>query len=123
MIMRSVLLVLVVLSVAAASIAAADSEPVKVASDLDRTTIDRVIMKRSRYIRACYEKELTAKPDLEGKVTVKFRIEPDGKTTNVKASGMVPNLNACIVQQFKKLVFPRSASPAGLTYPLVFKHA
>ena len=118
MIMRSILLVALLSTVATAA-----DDPIKVSGSIDRTTIDRVIMKRKRYIRACYEKELTVKADLEGKITVKFRIEPNGKTTHVTASGVDDNLSACIAAQFRKLVFPKSAEPAELTYPLVFKRS
>jgi hypothetical protein len=113
--MRSILVVVLL-----ASVAFAESEPIKVGGSLDRATIDRVIMKRKRYIRACYEKELTVKPTLEGKVTVKFRIEPNGKTSNVSARGLDANIEGCIAAQFRKLVFPKSVSPADLTYPLAF---
>ena len=119
--MRS--LVLIALLSSLASVAYADDDPRKVGDDIDRTLVDRAIQKRMRQIRACYEKALTTKPKLEGKVTIQFRIERAGNVTNVRAKGVDDELDACIVQQWRKIVFPKSAHPWDLTYPVVFKRA
>jgi hypothetical protein len=90
------------------------------AGEVDRWPIVRVIKKRMKRIRACYEKELETKPTLEGHVTVDFRIEMTGKVSKAKATGVDPQLDQCIETQFRLLVFPTSTSPIELRYPFVF---
>ena len=62
----------------------------------------------------CYKKGLEKKPDLEGKLAVKLRIDPAGKVMNLApADETLPDKDTamCILQVLKGLEFPKNPGP------------
>src|SRR5262249_44504331 len=49
----------------------------------DREAVHRVVEAHKGAVKYCYEKELAAKPDLAGRVTVRFTIDGTGAVTEV----------------------------------------
>ncbi len=92
---------------------------------LDRALIDEVIKRNMNQIRYCYQRELTKKPSLAGKIVIRFTIAKDGsvsaastKTTSMKNSAV----ESCIVGRFMRMQFPQ---PKGggiviVSYPFIF---
>lgn len=61
------------------------SGPVEVdSSDVDKGALVRFIKVRLSAIRNCYEKELKRNPNLKGKITVRFTIQTNGRTSDVE---------------------------------------
>ena len=92
---------------------------------LDKSLIDAVIKRNMNQIRYCYQRELTKKPDLGGKITVKFVIAKDGSVSkaDIKSSSMgSSSVESCIAQRFLRFQFPE---PKGggiviVSYPFIF---
>jgi len=78
-----------------------------------------------RVFRGCYERGLATNPKLEGRVTVRFVIQPDGSVGGVANGGSdLPNdeVVKCVLEGFVGLRFP---APAGgivtVQYPIMLQ--
>ncbi|HET6340508.1 MAG TPA: AgmX/PglI C-terminal domain-containing protein, partial [Polyangiales bacterium] len=91
---------------------------------LSKEVIRRIIGRHINEVRFCYEQELNARPDLQGRVAVKFIISPTGavQTAAVDSSDLGnPKAEQCIAQSVRRWTFP---APEGggivvVTYPFV----
>ncbi len=101
-------------------------EETEIDGGLDRDVIARVIQSHLGQIRYCYERQLSANPELYGKVLVKFTI---GGTGNVVAQ-MVGNtslnnamVEGCILRRIAGWQFPQPKGGTNVlvTYPFLFK--
>jgi TonB family protein len=99
----------------------------EVRGSLSKETIRRSIQRRLNEVRYCYEQELTRRPDLRGRVQVKFVIAPDGavQAAKVESSTLAAaQAEACIAQAVRRWSFP---APDGgvviVSYPFVFDSA
>jgi hypothetical protein len=64
--------------------------------------------------RACYDKALPAHPGLEGDVTMKFTIDPEGNVTSIalddqRSTILEPQVATCVGDVIKKIKFAKSA--------------
>lgn len=99
-----------------------------VRGSLSKEVIRRIIGRHINEVKFCYEQELNQRPDLQGRVSVKFIISPTGAVqTAAKADSTMgnPKVDECIVQAVRRWVFP---SPEGggivvVTYPFVLEQA
>ncbi len=75
-------------------------------------------------IRYLYNRELRRNPDLEGKLTVRITISPEGAVLSceIVASTLdAPRLEQAVLQRVRKWRFPPvSPEPLTVTYPFVF---
>jgi hypothetical protein len=101
-------------------------EESEIVGGLDREVIAQYIKSQLGQILYCYERQLSAHPDLFGKVAVKFTIAGTG-SVETQAIGDTTLKNAtvegCILNKVAKWKFP---APAGgtkvlVTYPFLFK--
>ncbi len=101
-------------------------EESEVDGGLDKEAIARVIRSQLGQIRYCYERQLSASPDLYGKILIKFTIGAAGSVV-AQAIGTTSLNNAmvegCILRRVAGWQFP---SPKGgtsvlVTYPFLFK--
>jgi hypothetical protein len=91
---------------------------------LSKEIIRRVIGRHVNEIRFCYEQQLIAHPDLQGRVSAKFIIAPTGavQTAAVTQSDLGnPAAEQCIAKALARWIFP---APEGggvviVTYPFV----
>jgi hypothetical protein len=91
---------------------------------LSKEVIRRIIGRHINEVRFCYEQELNSRPDLQGRISVKFIISPTGavQTAAVDSSDMGnPKVEQCIAQSVRRWTFP---APEGggivvVTYPFV----
>lgn len=97
------------------------------AGTMDREVIRRVIRSHMKEVKYCYEKELMAHKELEGRVQVKFLIGPMGKVaTSLIESSSLRNAGTeqCVAEAVRRWEFPKPPSgPVTVTYPFVFKPA
>lgn len=99
-----------------------------VRGSLSREVIRRVVRRHIAEVRFCYEQQLNARPDLEGRVAVQFIIAPSGAVqTAAVASSSLSNaqVEQCIVRKVRTWSFP---SPDGggivsVTYPFVLRQS
>lgn len=97
---------------------------------LAKEVIRRYIHQHMNEIRFCYEQKLRSRPDLAGRVAVRFIISPDGTVSSAIPEGSQTNLGdpeveGCVARAVSRIVFP---SPEGggvviVTYPFVFQPA
>ncbi len=91
---------------------------------LSKEVIRRIIGRHINEVRFCYEQELNSRPDLQGRVAVKFIISPTGavQTAAVATSDLGnAKVEQCIAQAVRRWTFP---APEGggivvVTYPFV----
>ncbi|HEU5059497.1 MAG TPA: AgmX/PglI C-terminal domain-containing protein [Kofleriaceae bacterium] len=93
--------------------------------DLDKNIIRRYIRRKLPQIRYCYEKQLVAKPTLSGRVDSQFVIDPNGNVTSATATGMDPEVSACIGAAIKSIQFPKpkAGGVVKVNYPFIFRPA
>ena len=98
----------------------------EITGGLDRDIIAQYIKSQLGQILYCYERQLSANPDLYGKVAIKFTIAGDGgvETQRIGDTSLKnPTVEGCILQRVAKWKFP---APEGgtkvlVTYPFLFK--
>ncbi len=84
---------------------------------------DRIV-DSSRPIRECYEKRLSERPTLQGKLVARFDIGPDGKVIGAGADGIADReLIVCVVTAVRKFEFdkPQSGGKLHVAYPFKFE--
>lgn len=98
----------------------------EITGGLDRDVIAQYIKSQLGQILYCYERQLSANPDLYGKVAIKFTIAGHGgvETQRIGDSSLKnATVEGCILQRVAKWKFP---APEGgtkvlVTYPFLFK--
>ena len=111
-----------------ANVAISDGEST-IQGSLDKELIRQVIQRNMGQIRYCYEKELQKKPDLAGKVVIRFEIAAKGNVPNAKLhTGSTLRdaaLSECITVRIRNWRFPepKGGGKVIVTYPFVFKSA
>lgn len=101
-------------------------EETEVEGGLDKEAIARVIRAQLGQIRYCYERQLSANPDLYGKILVKFTIGNAGSVV-AQAIGNTSLNNAmvegCILRRIAGWQFPtpKGGTSVLVTYPFLFK--
>jgi hypothetical protein len=76
--------------------------------------VAKVVVDATPGMNDCYKKGLEKKPDLEGKLAVKMKVNPDGKVSSIApADQTVPDKETamCILQVLKGMDFPKNAGP------------
>jgi outer membrane biosynthesis protein TonB len=108
-----------------ASVGVLDEET-EIEGGLDKDVIARVINSHLGEIRYCYERQLSAEPDIYGKVAVKFTIGAQGLVETQRV-GMTTLRSAmvegCILRRVAswKFPLPKGGTQVLVTYPFLFK--
>jgi len=87
--------------------------------------IRRIVRAHITRLHHCYERSLQQDPNLQGKIAVRFVIEPNGAVSSVADAGSTITdkaMMSCTLNTFQAMLFP---APEGggkvvVTYPLVF---
>lgn len=101
-------------------------EESEVSGGLDREVIAQYIKTRLGQILYCYERQLSATPDIYGKVNVKFTIAGSGQVeaqaVNESTLQSRPVEN-CVLSKISRWRFPepRGGIKVVVTYPFIFK--
>lgn len=88
---------------------------------VDKDTVRKVVKENVTKLQQCYEQTLMANPEIAGTVTATFTVD-NGSISNIKAAGVHPDVEACVVKAVQLFKFP----PGGkveVTYPFIFKPA
>ncbi len=90
--------------------------------DLDKAIIKRYIKRSVDRIAYCYEKQLLAKPNLEGTVNVSFYIDPNGNVKSANGSGVDGAVSSCVAEVISNISFPKPKNGGGVqvNYPFNF---
>lgn len=81
----------------------------EVRGSLSKEVIRRVVRRHINEVKFCYEQQLNARPDLQGRVTTKFVISPTGSVQSAMvASSSLRNeaVESCIVRAVRRWTFP-----------------
>jgi Ca-activated chloride channel family protein len=94
-----------------------------VTGSLSAAIIRQYIRRRFEKVRYCYEKQLRSHPGLAGTVQTQLRISANGIVEFVTASGVDPEVSACVADVLRAVEFPRvpNGDPVIVTYPFVFQ--
>ncbi len=98
------------------------------AGSCEREVIGKVIGKNARQVLACYEAELTRTPDLAGKLSVRFTIEPNGRVSDLEITESTmknPAIERCVSSRIRRWRFPepKGGGLCVVNYPWVFQQA
>lgn len=104
-----------------------DESDAEVEGGLDKEVIKQVITSHLGQIRYCYERQLSASPDLYGKVTVKFSIGPAGLVVeqNIGSSSLKNAMvEECILRRIATWSFPKpkGGTKVLVSYPFLLKN-
>jgi hypothetical protein len=94
---------------------------------LARDVVRRVVARHRNEIRACYEHALVARPDLEGRVTARWIVAPDGRVQGAsldaaRSDVRSSEIETCVTAAVARWTFPTSAAPTPVSYPFVLGH-
>ena len=91
---------------------------------LPAEVVQKVVRSGFASYRSCYEAALRPCPNLQGRVTVHFTIEPKtGRVSRARAESDLAGeeLHRCVAGKFKELQFPSFEGPAlKVVYPISF---
>ena len=95
-------------------------DPPIVGAGVDTTGITGVVKKKKGQIKACYERELTGDPEIEGKVEVVIVVAADGSVDSVwvvdNTTGNA-ELGDCITRRIRQWNFPATGAEYEISYP------
>ena len=90
---------------------------------LDSGAVARVFGRRASAFRACYERRLKVKPNLSGKVVIKFTIGTVGRITNIKVASNSTGdsaVGSCIIGKVRSWRFsPPVGGSVTMRFPIV----
>lgn len=90
------------------------SENIQVLAGLPKDVINAVVQRHRAEIRACYDAALQRNPNLRGKITMAFSIEPSGIVSSAKIKENTlgdGGLGNCITARVKSWIFPKPEAP------------
>ncbi len=101
-------------------------EETEIDGGLDKEVIARVINGYLGEIRYCYERQLSADPDIYGKVQVKFTIDASGGVAEHRIGNTTLNsamVEGCILRRLARWKFPKpkGGTQVLVSYPFMFK--
>lgn len=101
-------------------------EESEISGGLDREVIAQYIKTQLGQILYCYERQLSANPDLYGKVAVRFTISGNGQVVTQAINDTTlknTSVEGCILNKVAKWKFPepKGGTKVLVTYPFLFK--
>ncbi|HEV8246878.1 MAG TPA: AgmX/PglI C-terminal domain-containing protein [Polyangiaceae bacterium] len=94
-----------------------------VSGRLDPALIQRAIRVHYEDFRRCYQTGLDSNPKLEGRVSARFTITPDGTVESVSdydSDLPDPDVIACVFREFAEICFPMpEGRPVTVVYPMM----
>jgi hypothetical protein len=93
----------------------------------DKELVRKVIRDHEAQIRYCYEQELQRNPKLEGKVAIRWTINPDGRVSNLQLDGATTlddkRVQDCMMSRIATWEFPKpkGGGIAIITYPWILR--
>lgn len=93
---------------------------------LSREQVRRTVRRHINEVRYCYSQQLQSRPDLEGRVAVRFVVAPTGAVQSTAiASDTVGSseVASCVERAVARWTFPAAPGVTGVTYPFVMTAA
>ena len=93
---------------------------------LSKETIRRVIHRHLAEVRACYEQRLISRPDLQGRISVRFIIASSGLVQGAASVGSDlrdATTEQCVVSAVRRWTFPMPSGGGvvSVTYPFMLQ--
>ncbi len=104
----------------------AQAQAPEVDGELSQAQIARVMKRKLKSLRACYEGALKRNRQLKGKLVIEFEIMETGRTSNVEFSGSLNSkeVQKCIKRRAKSWRFPKpDGGSVFVSYPIIFSPA
>lgn len=82
--------------------------------------IRATVARHTGAVRACYERGLARRPELAGRVTLAWDIQPDGSVAGARVESSTlsePTVERCLVGALSRARFTRAAEPQRVRYP------
>jgi hypothetical protein len=99
----------------------------RVSGSLSRSEVLQVINRSQGRIQACYERGLTRRASLAGRVTFSWTIQPNGRVAGAREQASTlgdPAVSSCILGVIRGMRFPQpSGGPVQVTFPFLFQRA
>lgn len=96
------------------------------AGNLDSNALMRLIRRKRRQFKYCYERELKRNPSLRGKLSVRVTVSMRGRASNVELeqNTLNSNVSSCIIRGIRRWRFPKPTDgPTNVVIPFVFAPA
>jgi hypothetical protein len=96
------------------------------AGNLDSGALMRLIRRKRRQFKYCYERELKRSPSLRGKLSVRVTVSMRGRASNteIEENSLNNNVARCIIRGIKRWRFPKPTDgPTNVVIPFVFSPA
>jgi hypothetical protein len=89
---------------------------------LDNVIVRRYLKRNTNKFEYCYEKELLAKPDLKGVVTLTYKILPNGTVADASAKGVDDVVGVCDAEVAKDIEYPKpkGEDPVDVTVTITY---
>lgn len=89
---------------------------------IDADIVGRIVRAHINEVRWCYREVLAKKPELAGRLTVRFTIASTGKVSEAEVSGSTADdegVGACVAKAIKRWKFPKPAGGGSVvvSYP------
>lgn len=101
------------------------SAAARVEGSLSRQSVVDVINRSVSRIQQCYERGLARRPDLGGRITVRWTVGANGSVTNASEQSSTlgdPQVSSCVIGVVRRMRFPRpSGGPATISFPFLFQ--
>jgi hypothetical protein len=94
-----------------------------VVGSLDKNVVNRYVLLQRPAIEGCYDKALTSKPALEGRLVMTFVIDQEGHVMRAGVvDGVDADLDACVLDIIRKIEFakPQGGIVVVSSFPLTF---
>lgn len=100
--------------------------PVTAYGGLTRDVVRRIVSRGRPALRGCYQQGLVTRPDLHGRVTVRWLVSPTGEVMSAAIDSAASDLHSdeveqCIARAVSRWTFPASESPTAVTFPFVLE--
>lgn len=85
--------------------------------------VTRIVRQNIARIRACYQHASQSRPDLAGRVVVRFVVNTDGSVKDVGNGGSdLPDETVvkCVMNLFRGMMFPEGDKISTVTFPITF---
>ncbi|MFO0683566.1 MAG: AgmX/PglI C-terminal domain-containing protein [Sandaracinus sp.] len=102
-------------------------QPIVIGS-LGRDVVRRVVRRHLGEVSACYEQALAQRPDLDGRVVLRWTIGPEGRVVGAEvdlgASDLrAPEVQDCVARAARRWTFPSADGVTIVHYPFVLRPA
>src|SRR5690348_10466729 len=95
---------------------------------IDPEAVRKVIRDHVPQVRWCYEQELASHPGVEGKLTIRWHIDADGRTSNASVQPDATTIASealvrCVMTRLATWEFPKPShgGVAVVTYPWILR--